>query len=49
MLGVYFIKKIVKSLCVLYEEWGVVLSQIVIGDETWFHHYEPKLKQDSMQ
>ncbi|XP_037870991.1 uncharacterized protein LOC119629382 [Bombyx mori] len=26
-----------------------VLDQIVIGDETWVHHYEPETKQESIQ
>ncbi|XP_052754065.1 protein GVQW3-like [Galleria mellonella] len=25
-----------------------VMARIVIGDETWVHHYEPKSKQESM-
>jgi len=31
------------------EEGDNFLQQIVTGDETWIHHYEPKSKEQSMQ
>jgi len=31
------------------EEGDNIMQQIVIGDETWIHHYEPKSKRQSMQ
>ena len=31
------------------EEGDNFLQQIVTGDETWIHHYEPKSKQQNMQ
>ena len=32
-----------------YCEGDNFLQQIVTGDETWIHHYEPKIKRQSMQ
>jgi len=32
-----------------HEEGDNFLQQIVTGDETWIHHYEPESKQQSMQ
>jgi len=32
-----------------YREGDNFLQQIVIGDETWIHHYEPESKRQSMQ
>jgi hypothetical protein len=31
------------------DEGEDVLNRIVIGDETWFHHYQPQSKCTSMQ
>ena len=31
------------------EEGDNFLQQIVTGDETWIHHYEPESKRQSMQ
>ena len=31
------------------EEGDNILQQIVTGDETWIHHYEPESKRQSMQ
>jgi len=31
------------------EEGDNFLQQIVTGEETWIHHYEPESKQKSMQ
>jgi hypothetical protein len=30
-------------------EGGCFLHSIIIGDETWCHHYEPESKQESME
>jgi predicted SprT family Zn-dependent metalloprotease len=32
-----------------YEEGEAFLQQIVRGDETWVHHYEPSSKHQSMK
>jgi hypothetical protein len=43
-----------KAICSeLLERFGAereaLLSQIVTGDETWAHHYEPETKRQSME
>jgi hypothetical protein len=42
-------KELCSDLLSRYEaDGGIFLSQIVTGDETWIHHFEPETKRRSM-
>ena len=38
-----------ENLKLMQLNWNLFMQRIVTGDETWIHHYDPEMKQQSMQ